>query len=103
MLRVSGKSRSRTMVATSRLKNAMSLLSTIFSFCLPLEVVHMLVDALQAAVGLQQLRRGLVADAGHAGDVVGRVALEAEEVDELVGAHAVTLEHLGPGRRWPRR
>ena len=55
----------------------------------------MLVDALQAAVGLQQLRRGLVADAGHAGDVVGGVALEAEEVDELVGAHAVTLEHLG--------
>ena len=34
--RSSGKSRSRTMVATSRLKNAMSLLSTIFSFCLPL-------------------------------------------------------------------
>ena len=64
-------------------------------FLLALEIVHVLVDALEVAVGLQQLRGGLVADAGHAGDVVGRVALEAEEVDELVGAHAVALEHLG--------
>ena len=34
--RSSGKSRSHTMVATSRERNAMSLLSTILSFCLPL-------------------------------------------------------------------
>ena len=62
---------------------------------LALEVVHVLVDALQVPVGLQKLRGRLVADAGHAGDVVGRVALEAQEVDELVGAHAVALLHLG--------
>ncbi len=70
---------------------------------LALEVVHVLVDALQVPVGLQKLRGRLVADAGHAGDVVGRVALEAQEVDELVGAHAVALLHLGRARRWPRR
>ena len=34
--RSSGKSRSRTMVATFRLRNAMSLFSTMRSFCLPL-------------------------------------------------------------------
>ena len=62
---------------------------------LALELVDVLVDALEVAVGLQQLGRRLVADAGHARDVVRRVALEAEEVDELVGAHAVALLHLG--------
>ena len=55
----------------------------------------MLVDALKAAVGLQELGRRLIADAGHAGDVVGGVAFEAQKVDELVGAHAVALLHLG--------
>ena len=54
----------------------------------------MLVDALHGPVGLQELRRRLRADAGHAGDVVGRIAHQPQEVDELLGAHAVALPHL---------
>ncbi len=40
--------------------------------------------------------RGLLADAGHAGDVVRRVAPEAEDVPHLVGPHDAPLrQHLG--------
>ena len=66
-------------------------------FLLAFELVHMLVDAFKVPVCLQQLCSRLVADTRHAGNVVGRVAFEAEEIDELVGAHAVALLHLrGP-------
>ena len=54
----------------------------------------MLVNALEAAVGAQQLRRRLVAHARHAGDVVGAVALQSQEIGELRRLHTVTLAHL---------
>ena len=54
----------------------------------------MLVDALEAAVGAQQLRRRFVAHARHAGDVVGAVALQSQKIGELRRLHAVTLAHL---------
>ena len=58
------------------------------------QLVDMLVNALEAAVGSQQLRRRLVAHARHAGDVVGAVAFKAQEIGELRRLHAVTLAHL---------
>ena len=63
-------------------------------FLLALQLVDVLVDALQVAVGRKQLRRRFVADAGHAGDVVGAVAFEPQKVGELLGAHAVAVAHL---------
>ena len=44
---------------------------------------------LQRAVLGDQLTGRLVADPGNAGDVVRRVALEADEIRHLIGAHAV--------------
>ena len=44
------------------------------------DLVDVLVDAVDRAELLQQLRRGLVADAGHALDVVAGVALQADVV-----------------------
>ena len=38
-------------------------------------------------------RGGLVADAGDAGDVVGRVALEPDEVGDQLGRDAVAVDH----------
>ena len=56
-----------------------------------------LVDArqhrLEGAELLQQLGRGLVADPGDAGDVVGGVALEADQVGDQLRRHAVALDH----------
>ena len=56
-----------------------------------------LVDAvehgLEVAEALQQVGRGLVADAGDAGDVVARVALEADEVGDQLGRDAVAVDH----------
>ena len=56
-----------------------------------------LVDArehgLEVAEALQQVRRGLVADARDAGDVVARVALEADEVGDQLGRDAVAVDH----------
>ena len=48
-----------------------------------LHLVDALEDALDGAELLQQLRRGLLADAGHAGDVVRRVALQPLVVGDL--------------------
>ena len=56
-----------------------------------------LVDAgehgLEVAEALQQVGRGLVADARDAGDVVRRVALEAVEVGDLLRRDAVAVDH----------
>ena len=56
-----------------------------------------LVDArehgLEVAEALQQVRRGLVPDARDAGDVVARVALEADEVGDQLGRDAVAVDH----------
>ena len=49
--------------------------------------------AFEVAELLQQVRGGLVADAGDAGDVVGRVALEADEVRDQLGRDAVAVDH----------
>ena len=49
-------------------------------------------DRLEVAEALQQIRGGLVADAGDAGDVVARVALEADEVGDQLGRDAVALD-----------
>ena len=52
---------------------------------------------------LQQLRGGLVADARDARDVVGRVALEPEEVGDQLRRDPVALDHGLRGRRaWCR-
>ena len=50
-------------------------------------------DRLEVAEALQQVRRGLVADARDAGDVVRRVALEAVEVGDQLGRDAVAVDH----------
>ena len=52
-------------------------------------VVEVVVDALQAAEFLDQRQRGLFANARHAGDVVGAVAHQALDVDELRRFQAV--------------
>ncbi len=49
--------------------------------------------ALQVPPLLEQLRRGLVADAGNPGDVVRGVALEPHEVRDQLGRDAVAVDH----------
>ena len=56
------------------------------------DVVDVREHALEVAPLLQELRRGLVADAGDAGDVVARVALEPVEVGDELGRDAVALD-----------
>ena len=52
-------------------------------------VVQVFIYALQAAELLHQRQRGLFADARHAGDVVGRIAHQALDFDELQRLHTV--------------
>ncbi len=59
-------------------------------------LVEMLEEAVEVAELADELGGGLLADAGHARDVVGRVALEGLEVDDLVGPQPVPL--VDPGR-----
>ncbi len=66
-----------------------------------------LIDArqhlLQRAELLQQLGRGLLADPGDAGDVVGGVAAQAHQVGDQLRRHAVALRHRVACRRsWSR-
>ena len=49
--------------------------------------------AVEVAPLLEQLRSGLVADAGHARDVVRGVALEPVEVGDPLGRDAVAVDH----------
>jgi len=51
--------------------------------------------ASEIAVGLEQLDRGLVANALHAGNVVGGVADEREIVDDALGRYAEPLARIG--------
>ncbi len=82
----------------------------------PGDLVDVLQHPLEGAELLQQLGGGLVADPGDAGDVVGGVALEPDQVGDQLRRHAVALDHpvavidLGVGdarARWsspaPRR
>ena len=55
---------------------------------------EVLIDALDAAVVGDEPGRRLLADAGHAGDVVRRVALQRLVVDHLVGPQAESLHDL---------
>ena len=57
------------------------------------DLVHRAEHCLERAELLQELRRGLVADAGDAGDVVRGVALEADQVGDQLGRNAVALDH----------
>ena len=50
---------------------------------------------LQRAVAAQQLGRGLLADALGAGQAVGGVAAQGDEVGDQLGVDAVALAHLG--------
>jgi hypothetical protein len=60
------------------------------------ELVHVREHALRGAVLGDELAGGLVADAGNARDVVARVALEPDEVRDLVGPDPVArLDPLG--------
>jgi hypothetical protein len=56
------------------------------------ELVDVLEHALEGPVLRDQLAGGLVADPGNAGDVVGGVALETDEVRHLLGRHPVACE-----------
>ena len=53
---------------------------------------------LEAAIFLDQLGRGLRADAGHAGHVVDAVAHQRQHVAELLGRDAELLDHIRRGR-----
>ena len=57
------------------------------------DVVDVAEHALEVAVLLEQLRRGLVADPGDARDVVRGVALEADEVRDQLRRDAVAVDH----------
>ena len=50
-------------------------------------------DLLERAELLQQRGAGLLADPGDAGDVVGGVAFEADQVGDQLGRDAVALDH----------
>ncbi len=57
--------------------------------------VEVLVEVLDRAELLDERRRRLLAHPRNAGDVVGGVALEADEVGDLGGRHAEALDHAG--------
>ena len=50
-------------------------------------------DLFERSEFLKQLGRGLVADAGDAGDVVAGVALQADEVRDQLGRDPVAVDH----------
>ena len=58
-------------------------------------VVDVVIDALQTAELRNQRQRGFFADAGHAGDVVRRIAHQTLDVDELRRLDAVLLADGG--------
>ena len=57
------------------------------------DLVHMRQHPLERPVLLEQLRGGLVPDPRDAGDVVGGVALQPDEVGDQLRRHAVALDH----------
>ena len=85
---------SRWIVASCLEMRASSAWSVRFSLRLAPEISSTLAEhGLEVAELLQQVRRGLVADARDAGDVVRRVALEAVEVGDQLGRDAVAVDH----------
>ena len=95
--RSTSSGRSRSIVARSFERSASSRCS--ISVCRrfsPGTAVDVRVDALERAEAHEQVGGGLVADAGHARDVVGRVALEPDEVGHEPRRDAVAgLDALG--------
>ena len=57
------------------------------------DLLDRLEHPIERAELLQELGRGLVADPGHAGDVVRGVALEPDEVGDQLRRHPVALDH----------
>ena len=102
-----GRRRSRCRTAASPAPSrcgASSACSTRFCLRLAPETSSTLCQhLLQRAELLQQLGRGLLADPGDAGDVVGGVAAQAHQVGDQLRRHAVALDHRRRGRRsWSR-
>ena len=98
--RVSSASRSmsigtsRTIVASRLESRAASACSVRFCLRLAPEISSTLLEhGLEVAEALQQVGGGLVADARDAGDVVARVALEADEVGDQLRRDAVAVDH----------
>ena len=91
-----GTSRSRRIVASTFDIRAFSAwLSEVLLALGAGDLVDRAQHALEVAELLQQLRRRLVADPGHAGDVVARVALQAVEVGDQLGRDAVAVDDRG--------
>ena len=89
-------SRSRRIVASSFDCRAWSACSVMFALARGRELVRVLDHLLERAVLRDQLAGRLVADAGDARDVVRGVALEPDEVRDLVGPDPVAgLDALG--------
>ena len=85
---------SRTIVASCLESRAASACSIRFCLRLAPEISSTLAEhGLEVAEALEQLGGGLVADARDAGDVVAGVALEADEVGDLLRRDAVALDH----------
>ena len=61
---------------------------------LSLDVFESLIDTLDGAELLQEFGGRLVADSRDAGDIIGRVALETEEVGNLLGGDTIALVDL---------
>ena len=59
-----------------------------------LDGVDVVEHGLDRAELLDELHGCLLADAGDAGDVIGRIAFEGLEVRDLLGQDAVALEHV---------
>ena len=57
------------------------------------DVVDVGEDVFERAEPLQQVGRGLIADAWDPGDVVARVALQSDEVGDQLGRNAVAVDH----------
>ncbi len=70
-------------------------LDQIFAPLLLLDLVGPLQQRFQIAVFQNQLRRGLDADPGNAGHIIGRIACQCLHIDNLVRRHAELGLHLG--------
>ena len=98
--RVGGRKRDRRVAADGResegFAGALFALGQLFALAgLDGRVVEIFVHAVERAEAAQQLEGCLLADAGHAGDVVGRVAHQRFEVDHFERVEAVLLPEQG--------
>ena len=80
-------------------EHLLAMLDELLAELVGLDLVDALVERVERPVLADQLRRGLLADAGDARDVVGRVALERLVVDHLARHEVEPLADLRSGRR----